>query len=100
MLSSSAVFHDGGRSVEAGVMDLLDRMQTGRFKVFEHLADWWEEFRMYHRVEGQIVKKHDDLMDATRYAIMMLSSARCQEAPVDRYSQKKRRHGGESWMSR
>ncbi len=31
-------------------MDMLDRMQTGRFKVFRHLNDWFEEFRLYHRV--------------------------------------------------
>jgi len=26
-------------SVEAGLMDMLTRMQTGRFKVFKHLND-------------------------------------------------------------
>lgn len=61
----------GGNGVEAGVMDLLDRMQTGRFKVFNHLGDWFEEFRMYHRKDGKIVKLDDDLMSATRYANMM-----------------------------
>jgi len=61
----------GGNGVEAGVMDLLDRMQTGRFKVFSHLNDWFEEFRMYHRKDGKIVKLDDDLMSATRYANMM-----------------------------
>ena len=33
-------------------MDMLDRMQTGRFKVFKHLNDWFEEFRLYHRKDG------------------------------------------------
>lgn len=61
----------GGNGVEAGVLDLLDRMQTGRFKVFSHLNDWFEEFRMYHREDGKIVKLDDDLMSATRYANMM-----------------------------
>ena len=61
----------GGNGVEAGVMDLLDRMLTGRFKVFSHLNDWFEEFRMYHRKDGKIVKLSDDLMSATRYANMM-----------------------------
>lgn len=61
----------GGNGVEAGVLDLLDRMQTGRFKVFSHLGDWFEEFRMYHRKDGKIVKLDDDLMSATRYANMM-----------------------------
>jgi phage terminase large subunit-like protein len=61
----------GGNSVEAGVMEMLDRMQTGRFKVFAHLNDWFEEFRMYHRKDGKIVKLDDDLISATRYACMM-----------------------------
>jgi phage terminase large subunit-like protein len=61
----------GGNSVEAGIMDLLDRMQTGRLKVFRHLNDWFEEFRMYHRKDGKIVKLEDDLLSATRYANMM-----------------------------
>ena len=53
-------------------MAILTRMQSGRFKVFSHLNDWFDEFRLYHRKDGQIVKQRDDLMDATRYAIMML----------------------------
>jgi Terminase RNaseH-like domain/Terminase large subunit, T4likevirus-type, N-terminal len=73
-----AQFPDGGNGVEAGIMAMLGRMQTGRLKVFHHLEDWWTEFRMYHRKEGLIVKERDDLMDATRYAIMMLRGA---EAP-------------------
>jgi phage terminase large subunit-like protein len=67
---------EGGNSVEAGLMDMLDRMQTGRLRVARHLNDWWEEFRLYHREDGRIVKEHDDLMSATRYALMMLRHAR------------------------
>jgi phage terminase large subunit-like protein len=66
----------GGNSVEAGIMDILDRMQAGQFKVFEHLNDWFEELRMYHREDGKIVKTDDDLLDSTRYAVMMLRHAK------------------------
>lgn len=69
----------GGNSVEAGLMSMLERMQSGRFKVARHLEDWWEEFRLYHREDGKIVKEVDDLMDATRYAVMMLRHAKVQE---------------------
>jgi Terminase RNaseH-like domain len=62
-------------SVEAGLMDMLQRMESGRFKVFKHLNDWFEEFRLYHRKDGKVVKEGDDLMAATRYAIMMLRFA-------------------------
>ena len=56
-------------------MDMLDRMQTGRFKVFSNLSDWFEEFRMYHRKDGKVVKERDDLLSATRYALMMKRKA-------------------------
>jgi hypothetical protein len=75
-----AQFFDGSVSVEAGLMDMLDRMQTGRFKVFKHLNDWWEEFRLYHRKDGKVFKEGDDLMSATRYALMSLRHASTKAA--------------------
>ena len=63
-------------SLEAGIQDMLIRMEGGRFKVFRHLNDWWDEFRLYHRKDGKVVKEYDDLMSATRYAVMMLRYAR------------------------
>ena len=55
---------------------MLTRMQTGRFRVFSHLKDFWEEFHLYHRKNGLIVKETDDLMAAARYAVMMIRKAR------------------------
>ncbi|MGA9817625.1 MAG: hypothetical protein WBQ54_11875, partial [Pseudolabrys sp.] len=52
-------------SVEAGLM-MLDRMQSGKFKVFREHLDWFEEYRLYHRRDGKVVKESDDLMCATR----------------------------------
>jgi hypothetical protein len=54
-------------------------MQTMRFRVFAHLEDWFEEFRLYHRKDGMVVKLTDDLMSATRYALMMRRMAKTQE---------------------
>lgn len=70
-----ATFSDGTNGVEAGLMDMLQRMETGRLKVFRHLNEWFEEFRLYHRQDGKVVKLNDDLMSATRYALMMLRFA-------------------------
>ena len=36
-------------------------MMTGRFKVFDHCSEWFEEFRQYHRKDGRIVKANGDL---------------------------------------
>jgi hypothetical protein len=71
MLDERATHEDGGNGVEAGITEILERMQTGRFKVFENNAEWFEEMRLYHRKDGLIVKLIDDLMSATRYAVMM-----------------------------
>jgi hypothetical protein len=58
-------------SVEAGLMQVLERLREGRLKVFEDLTPWLEEFRLYRRDKtGRVVKKHDHLMDATRYLVM------------------------------
>lgn len=76
MLPEHARHADGSNSVEAGLMDMLSRMQTGRLKVFDHLHEWFDEFGMYHRKDGKVVKEFDDLMSATRYGLMMLRHAR------------------------
>jgi phage terminase large subunit-like protein len=78
MIAQRATFEDGTNGLEAGIAEMFDRMQTGRLKVFINLGDWWEEFRMYHRKDGLIVKANDDLMAATRYALMMRRFAEVQ----------------------
>lgn len=75
MLPERATFEDGTNGVEAGIMDMLTRMETERFKVNKRLTQWFEEFRLYHREDGKIIKERDDLLSATRYAIMMLRHA-------------------------
>lgn len=61
------------KSVEAGLLEVLDRLSTGRLKVFSTLQHWLGEYRLYRRDEkGKVVKENDHLMDATRYLIMKL----------------------------
>lgn len=91
MLAERAMFEDGSHGVEAGITQLHDRMVTGRFKVFAHLNDWFEEQASYHRKDGLIVKEADDLMSATRYAYMMRRHAIVIDPiPVDRYGKRDR----------
>ncbi len=96
MLPAHAAFEDGSVSVEAGLIDLLDRMQTGRFKVFDHLEDWFVEFRAYHRKEGLVVKANDHLLDATRYGAMMLRFADTKPRP--RKTEPRAYGTASSWM--
>lgn len=79
MLPELATFPDGSTGLEAGIAEMLDRMKTGRWKVFATCTGWLEEFRMYHRKEGKIVKLRDDLLSASRYALMMRRYARTEE---------------------
>jgi phage terminase large subunit-like protein len=71
MTHDRATFDDGTSGVEAGVSDMLQRMQTGRWKVFNTCRGWLDERRIYHRKDGRIVKERDDLISASRYALMM-----------------------------
>lgn len=80
-------------SVEAGLMGMLQAFNNNhpetytaelarapgakplRIRVFNTLSDWFQEFRLYHRKDGKVVKLKDDLMSATRYAYMMMRYA-------------------------
>src|SRR5262245_16707464 len=95
MLHEHAQFEDGSVSVEAGLSDMLIRMEGGRFKVLKHLNEWFEEFRLYHRKDGRVHKEGDDLMSATRYAVMMLRYA---ETSLPRRPLRSDREQG-SWLT-
>jgi phage terminase large subunit-like protein len=73
-----STFEGGGIGLEAGVTEMLDRMRTNRWKVFASCHQWFEEYRTYHRKDGKIVPERDDLLAASRYAMMMRRFARTQ----------------------
>lgn len=60
-------------SVEFGVNFMLRAMEEGRFKVFSTCKKFLQEMNMYHRQDGKIIDKHDDMISATRYATLMAS---------------------------
>ncbi len=76
MLPHHATFESGGYSTEAGVMEMLARMRSDRFKVAAGCIEWQEEFQGYHRKDGLIVKTNDDLLSATRIGVMQLRSGK------------------------
>ena len=95
MLPERATFEEGGNSVEAGVTEMLDRMLSGRWKVFDHLEDWFAEFRLYHRKDGLIVKLNDDRISSSRYAMMMKRFACKRPRPRSR---REGHTGSGAWM--
>lgn len=76
MTKERATFEDGTNGVEAGISEMLQRMETDRWKVFSTCKMWLEEFRLYHRDNGLVVKERDDVLSASRYAMMMRRMAR------------------------
>ena len=84
MLGLSARYKDdvgSSQPVEPIVMDILERMLTGRFVVFDTCHEFFEEFRNYHRKDGKIVAKRDDILKAVFYAVMMLRYAMPELTP-------------------
>ncbi|MGH3511445.1 MAG: terminase large subunit domain-containing protein [Pseudonocardiaceae bacterium] len=77
MLREHATFESGGYSFEAGVQEMEDRMLTNRLKLNRMMVLWQEEYSTYHRERGLVVKINDDLLSATRIAVMMRRKARC-----------------------
>jgi len=63
-------------SVDRGILEVYDRFETGRLKIFRSCPMIYEEMRTYHREDAKIVKANDDLLDALRYGVMMLRFAR------------------------
>ncbi len=74
--------HKGGIQIMPGIVDMATRMNEGRLKVFSHLVEWFDEYKNYHHKDHKIVDRDDDLMAATRYAVM---SIRFADRPDQRY---------------
>jgi len=75
MLPTHAQWEDGGNGFEAGISAMLTRMQTGKWKVFSTCGEWFEEFRLFHREKGLVVKERDDVLSASRIGLMALRHA-------------------------
>ncbi|MEL6467092.1 MAG: terminase family protein [Pseudomonadota bacterium] len=79
MMTGSAVrLPTGGNSLEGSVRMMDDLMQQGKWRVFSTCPDWFAEKARYRREKkgdlgrAIIVKVFDDVLDASRYAMMEL----------------------------
>ena len=90
MLDKHATWPDGSVSTEAAILEMQQRIETGRLKVAEHLEAWFDEYRTYHRKDGVIVKLKDDLLSATQKALMMKRHA--QNVALGSQGINRRRH--------
>jgi hypothetical protein len=85
-------------TLESGILEVCQRMQCGRLKVFSSLQKYREERRLYRRDEtDQVVRGRDHLQDATRCLMIGLEYMRCK--PVKRSILPPRSYSGErDWM--
>lgn len=67
---------EGSNKVENGIVEIRQRMLTGRLKIARHLHELWKEKQIYRYGDDlKPVKQKDDLMDALRYAVIMVRYA-------------------------
>lgn len=71
MLNEHATHPEGGHSFYAGIEQMNQLMNAGKWRVSRHLTDWFSEFEAYHYKDAEIVKITDDILSASRYAYMM-----------------------------
>jgi hypothetical protein len=79
-------------------LNVRQRMQSGRLKVFASLSKYLEECRLYRRNErGQIISGKDQLQDATRCLVSGISQMRSKPRPS--FAQPSDFYGEHSWMA-
>ncbi|MEO8592274.1 MAG: hypothetical protein ABI759_03040 [Candidatus Solibacter sp.] len=84
--------------IESGILEVNQRMNSGRLKVFPSLSKYLEERRLYRRDDrDQVVKDRDNLQDATRCLVVGVARMRTKPVPEPVYSRPPNRsqHG---WM--
>jgi hypothetical protein len=83
--------------VESGILNVWQRMHSGRLKVFASLSKYLEELRLYRRDErDQIVKTGDNLQDAARCLVSGISCLRTKPKPPSMPTRVL--HGDRDWM--
>lgn len=74
LLSMSARYDNdkgGAQPVEPIVQEFDERCRNGELKVFSTCTGFFDEYRNYHRKNGQLTKTRDDILKSVFYAIMM-----------------------------
>lgn len=64
-------------AVEAGIMDVYQRLSSGKLKILKKCRNLQAEYMTYKRdINGKVIKENDHLMDTVRYMVVELHRAR------------------------
>jgi hypothetical protein len=88
------------RSVNKGIYTVLQRMETGKLKIFSTLTKTMTEYRMYARDDnGKVKKGNDHLMDAMRYGVVTgLPIARVKTSTLHKFRIPTHHESDGGWM--
>ena len=78
MLGISARYdkEKGGAQPQEPIIDIIEtRINTQRFFVTSNCHRFFEEYRSFHRKDGKIVNRKEDIIKAMMYALMMIRYA-------------------------
>lgn len=67
---------EANNAVDAGIMKVQSMLAQGKLKFFPSTPNLQNEYLLYRRDEGKIVKEDDHAIDALRYLVMSLQYAR------------------------
>lgn len=71
---------NGPGTLEPSILDMYQRLSSGRLKVMSHLLNWLAEFRVARRDQmGRIVDKDNHALDASRF--ILISGQQIAELP-------------------
>lgn len=63
------LIYPADNAVEAGILEVWERMTTGRLKIFKSCTQLLRELTLYRRENGKIKKENDHAVDGMRYLI-------------------------------
>lgn len=69
--SLGLVLWPADNAVESGILNVYQRLSSGKLKFFNNLSGLLGEYRIYRRDDkGKVVKQNDHRLDALRYAVV------------------------------
>lgn len=61
---------EANNAVESGIQTVWSLLAAGKLKIFANCYNFLNEYILYRREKGNVVKENDHLMDALRYGIV------------------------------